>query len=196
MWCESVEEGRTKIRSVTCGDVIDGVDGLRSRRSLPMSSVLHPEEHRQRRKKDRIGLQDRLVDGVRGVPVCYCFMISPAHACRDLFIESSMNEWVRQERREAPSKRCRVPVWLNTAKSPCPCHVNYVMAAGPPSQSRDHKIWPKPRDRYAPLIPIIQLERIAACLNQNPTLPLNRKSSLHSTFDVFGTCACLGISSP
>lgn len=28
-----------------------------------------------------------------GVPVCYCFMISPAHACRDLFIESSMDEW-------------------------------------------------------------------------------------------------------
>lgn len=51
--------------------------------AYPMSSVLHPAERKIDGTKVRIGMQDRLVDGISECPCGYhrsCPMISPMHA--------------------------------------------------------------------------------------------------------------------
>lgn len=71
--------GRTKIRSVTYGDVIDGVDGLGSRTSLPMSSGSASGRTDER---EMIRLVCRIVSWMvfGGCSRGYYPMISPMHA--------------------------------------------------------------------------------------------------------------------
>lgn len=76
----SAMEIELKLPCVTCGDVIDGVVGLGRYSRLPMSSVLHAAEIDDERDKNQTGMQDRLVDGIRGCPCGFCSMISPMHA--------------------------------------------------------------------------------------------------------------------
>jgi hypothetical protein len=68
-------------------------------------------------------------------PVCYCSMISLMHACRDLFIEGLMGEWdlgaTIAERSFVGEMPCAGldNQQQTSAKSPCQCHVNYVIAS-------------------------------------------------------------------
>lgn len=69
-----------------------------------MSSVLHAAEIDDERDKNQIGMQDRLVDGIRGCP-CPVALYDITDACRDLFIGGYMGRLtngisVRPERRE------------------------------------------------------------------------------------------------